>query len=267
MKVREEVFMKSTFTLKSYDEVSDKLIDEAFSLIGEFERKYTVFHSSYFNQINESAGIESIEIDEETIELLNLSKKYFILSEGVFNIAFLNPKYNFNDIQIDPRAKKIYLPYSDMRISLGGVGKGYIVDKVFNFLHQSGVRNFSINGGGDLRVSSSPNAPRPWRIGISNPFNPKNTVGHIALTNHAFATSGTYIKGNHIHTSEQNDNPISVSILGETTVEADILATIGLTKNVDTAKRFYDSTDIWATIIDYQGKVTLSKKALLSHYQ
>ena len=43
MKVREEVFMKSTFTLKSYDEVSDKLIDEAFSLIGEFERNTLYF--------------------------------------------------------------------------------------------------------------------------------------------------------------------------------------------------------------------------------
>ncbi|EQC47493.1 FAD:protein FMN transferase [Bacteriovorax sp. Seq25_V] len=264
---KEERFMNSTFTIKSYDKISDCLLSKAFSLISDFEKKYTVFHPSFFNNLNEYAGKRSIDIDDETIELFDLSKKYYDLSDGLFNIAFQTPKYSFNDIEINVQKKTAYLPYPDMKISLGGIGKGYIVDKVFHFLKEEGVQNFYINGGGDLRVASAPHSPRPWRIGISNPFNSENTVGHVALTNQAFATSGTYIKGNHIQTFTQDEKAISISILSSTTVDADIMATIGLTKSIVDAKLFYDTNDIWATIIDNSGKVFLTKKALSTHYK
>lgn len=259
-----QTHMKSTFTLSSYDLGARDLFKDAFDLIAAFENKYSVFKDSYFNNINKQAGLNSVCVDDETIEILSLSEYYFNLSSGSFDICFENSKYNFLDIQINKNKKTVFLPFSDMKLNLGGIGKGFCVDKVFNFLKTNGLQNFCVNGGGDMRVHSSPNAPRPWRIGIQNPFNTQNIVGHVTLSNQALATSGTYLKGNHIQRTGESEI-LSISIMEDVCLKADVLATIGMTKNLEESISYYDKYNIWATIITNDGKVRLSKKAYTTH--
>lgn len=259
-----QTHMRSTFTLSSYDLRASEVFADAFKLISDFEEKFSVFRDSYFNQINKLAGISEVSIDQETLDILDEALKYFKISNGSFDICFENPKYNFLNIEIDRVKKTIYLPHKDMKLNLGGIGKGYCVDKVYNFLRSKNLKDFCVSGGGDMRVHSSPSAPRPWRIGIQNPFNPENVVGHVTLTNQAIATSGTYLKGQHIHTKEKSEI-LTITLMHDSCLQADVFATIGMTKKLETVISYYDSHNIWATIITNDGKVHLSKKAFDTH--
>lgn len=263
---KSSIHMKSTFTLSSYDLGAQSIFDEAFDEIEKFENKYSVFKDTPFNQINKNAGITQTIVDNETIDILNLAREFFDISQGKFDICFENPKYNLTQVQIKDEAniKSVYLPFKDMKLNLGGIGKGYCVDKVHDFLRLKGLKNFCVNGGGDMRVSSASNAPRPWRIGIKNPFNPENVVGHVTLTNHALATSGSYLKGEHIK-SRSSNQILSITVLSDKCVRSDVFATIGMTLTPTNALQFYNQNSIWASIICDDGSVHLSKQAYKNH--
>lgn len=258
-----QTHMNSTFTLSSYDEGAEDLIRMGHETITDFENKYTIFKESYFNNINKLAGISEVEVDDETILYLELALSYYHLTSHHFNICYRNPKFNPTQILLNKKDKTVFLPHKDMILSLGGIGKGLAVDKCFNFLKSEGLKNFCVNGAGDLRVSSQ-NAPRPWRIGITNPFNKDHVVGHVTLTNEALATSGTYLKGNHIK-SENKLESISCSVMSDSSVDSDVLATLGLALPISEALAFFNNHDKWAVLIANDGKVHLSKKAYQTH--
>jgi len=92
-------------------------------------------------------------------------------------------------------------------------------------LQQEGFTNFYIEAGGDTQVSG----PKPWTIGIRNPFNINQIVKVVSLTNQGLATSGTYIRGQHIYNPHQSDQEItdikSLTVVAKNVYEADRFAT------------------------------------------
>lgn len=79
----------------------------------------------------------------------------------------------------------------DTILDLSGIAKGYIVDRVFEFLDQQGAQNILVNAGGDMRLRSI-ETEHPWRIGLINPRDTRQCYGHISLYEGAITTSGTY---------------------------------------------------------------------------
>lgn len=249
-------------------EASLKIINEAFLVAKIFEDEFSVFKASPFNEINRFAGIEWVSVSAECIELLLLSKKYYKESNGQFNIAFLGSE-GFRDLdhlKIDQKRQQVFLAYKEMKISLGGIGKGYCVDKVFNFLKSKGLINFLVNGSGDLRSHSHPNAPRAWRVGITNPFNIKNSIGHLEVRNSAMATSGQYKKKNHIKSNQEN-LPIAVTIIGETTLDCDVWGTYLSSLSVNEGITALNKSQRLGIIIDQTGKCHQSLRSVYSSNQ
>jgi thiamine biosynthesis lipoprotein len=79
-----------------------------------------------------------------------------------------------------------------MRAHLGGIGKGYAVDKAAAIMRERGLRDFMIQSGGDLYVSGT-HGHRPWRTGIRDPRGPADrSFAALDLTDGAFSTSGDY---------------------------------------------------------------------------
>ena len=79
-----------------------------------------------------------------------------------------------------------------MVANLGGIGKGYAVDRAVDILHDHGVRDFMIQAGGDLYVGGR-RGDRPWRLGIRDPRGPaEQSFATLELTNATFSTSGDY---------------------------------------------------------------------------
>lgn len=293
-----EAAMGGFFQYRSYPQANLSkedilvLFQEAHREVIRIEKKYTEFFPSEITKINDNAGIQDVEIGDELLFLLKKSKEFYRKSHGLFDptyASYLYPwrrkeklgpleKYklrslvDFNKVNMDEKNKKIFLPYKGQRIGLGGIGKGYAVDRAFEFLKKAGLYNFSVNGSGDIRVSSHENAPRPWRVGIRNPFSSdrEKSAGFVQIENGSISTSGSYIqnkkgsaKDHHIVSKYEGENiPISCTIVGESCMETDVWATISMAQSIQDSVKLLNEEDIFAVLIDVNGSSILSKKAL-----
>lgn len=83
--------------------------------------------------------------------------------------------------------------HEDTQLNAGGIGKGFIVDEVVDYLIEQGAETVLVNAGGDCRVHGE----HSWKIGLFNPLDPSLAYGHIKLSKGAVTTSGTYARKNH----------------------------------------------------------------------
>jgi len=74
------------------------------------------------------------------------------------------------------------------KIDLGGIGKGWLIDKIAHFLTQENIKHFLINGGGDI-YASTPNDTDSFLVALENPFNPSESIGEIQVANSSVACS------------------------------------------------------------------------------
>lgn len=281
----------------SQDEVF-ALFDEAYLEVKRIEEKFTDFKESYFNRINKEAGKLRVEVDDETMKLLKKSHEISILSNGLFDISFASIghnwrrkkeqgqaldqefiksylKYvNYELIEFNDKNQTVFLPYAEMKIGLGGIGKGYAVDRIYDFFIKKGLYNFYINGSGDIRVHALPSAPRAWRIGIRNPLSsdPKKAVGVIQLYNGAIASSGGYIHNvngdrfnNHIihpKTGMSAREIIGSSVMADDAITADTTATILMNCSRKEAVEYMNDHHLFGVVFCKEGRSHLSAKAL-----
>ncbi len=123
--------------------------------------------------------------------------------------------------------------YFDMRtsgiIDPSGLVKGWAIFHAAKILKSLGVRNFYIDAGGDIQVSGANSEKKPWSIGIRDPFSPDQIIQRVFLTDQGIATSGTYVRGHHIHNPRDNNKPVadivSLTVIGPNIYEADRFAT------------------------------------------
>ncbi|HSJ23432.1 MAG TPA: FAD:protein FMN transferase [Longimicrobiales bacterium] len=81
---------------------------------------------------------------------------------------------------------------ADVALDLGGIAKGYGVDRAVAALREWGVMNALVNVGGDLYAMGTSEGGDPWRVGIRSPDQPGRLSGTLALEDRAVATSGDY---------------------------------------------------------------------------
>ncbi len=82
----------------------------------------------------------------------------------------------------------------DMGVDLGGIGKGYGVDRAVEVLRSWGVRDAVVNLGGDLYAMGSSEDGDPWKVGVRSPDDPDGVVATLSMTDRAVATSGDYLR-------------------------------------------------------------------------
>lgn len=270
--------------------------------VQRIEEKFTDFKDSAFNEINKFAGKKPVAVDKEIWNLVRKANQIAKNSNGIFDISFASVGHmwrkakaqgrtlsflerqqglaliDYRKIRMNRLTKTIFLPHEDMRIGLGGIGKGYAVDRVFELLKHEGLSNFYVNGSGDIRVHSHESAPRPWRIGIRNPLSKDSSksIGVLQLTNGSVASSGGYIQFNP-HEKERADhhiiNPrdglsgnelIASTVLAEDTITADTTATILMNLDTREAISYLDKLSLLGFVIDNTGKTHLSELAIKS---
>jgi FAD:protein FMN transferase len=109
-----------------------------------------------------------------------------------------------------------------------GIVKGWAILQAAHMLKEAGFSNFYIDAGGDIQVAGNKDG-EPWRIGIRNPFERKEIVKVLSVTDKGIATSGTAIRGQHIYDPYHPDTPlqdiVSLTMIGPNVYEADRFAT------------------------------------------
>lgn len=118
---------------------------------------------------------------------------------------------------------------SDKTYDPAGLVKGWAIYQAAKIVQKKGFCNFYIDAGGDIQVSGKNKKVKPWLIGIRNPFNRRENVKIISVDNKGVATSGTYIRGQHIYDPHQKNidikDIVSFTVIGPDVYEADRFAT------------------------------------------
>jgi len=168
-------------------------------------------------RINDAAGREPVHVSPETREVLGIARQVSEWTGGKFDVTFgalsdiwkfdqdkdervptaaeiaaRLPLIDYRAIAIDDTAGTVFVTKPGMRVHLGGIGKGYAVDRAVGMLRASGLRDFMVQAGGDLYVAGE-SGDGPWRLGIQDPRGvPNDSFATIELRDSTFSTSGDY---------------------------------------------------------------------------
>ncbi len=170
--------------------------------------------------INAGAGTQAVKVSDETftviaraVEVSKASKGLFDITVGAYGglwkfdedmdgtlpdpkeVAARKKLVNWKDIVLDKRRRTVKLRRKGMRITLGGIAKGYAVDRAARALVDAGLSDFILQVGGDMYVSGK-KGTTPWVVGIRDPRGPRDQSFAVApVVDHAFSTSGDYERG------------------------------------------------------------------------
>jgi thiamine biosynthesis lipoprotein len=168
-------------------------------------------------RLNAAAGGHPVPVSRETREVLQIAHQVSEETRGKFDVTFgaladlwkfdhdqdntipdpavvraRLPLVDYRAVEVDEAAGTAVLTRKGMRVHLGGIGKGYAVDRAVEILQQRGLRNFMIQAGGDMYVAGL-RGDRPWRLGIRDPRGPADkSFATLELSNGTFSTSGDY---------------------------------------------------------------------------
>lgn len=211
--------------------------------------------------VNRCAGERSVRVDARICEVVDAAKQMAARSDGLFDLTVLPllKAYGFRDesprvpdpgelaearsrvdyrrVFVDRRACEVGIESRHTSIDLGGIAKGYAVDRAVDILRSNGVRNAVIDAGGDILAMGAPAETDGWEIGIQHPLHVDRLAARIRLRDQAIATSGNYerhvsvgmARYGHIldpRTGYPSETMLSASVIAPTALEADALSTM-----------------------------------------
>ena len=211
--------MGASIHLTIFHEDAQNLLLQSEQLLHLYKNRFSANDAdSELMEINLQAGKKAVQVHPELFELIELGKKHSIAANSHLNIA-IGPlvqtwRIGFSDAKLpseeeiqrllkitDPEEiflndsnREVYLSKEGMRIDLGALAKGYIADKLKEFLVEQGVQSGIIDLGGNiLTIGENPTFHRPWRIGIQNPALDRGEhVAVIEVSDGSVVTSGIY---------------------------------------------------------------------------
>lgn len=235
----------------------------AFDEIRRIERLTRSDGSSDVARINAAAGVKPVTVSRDTIAILQLVSRYHSRLAGTFDptvgplvelwgfgygsmpklpspqaVAKALPLVGFGRVDLDPARRTVWLRQPGMRLDLGGIAKGYAVDRAGEVLQRHGIRTALINAGrSSIRVLGRKNSGGDWRIGIGHPRRDGELLGVLRLAgNCALGTSAddqNYFKVGGRRYSHLLDpatgypgrDKILVTVTAPSAAEADLLST------------------------------------------
>lgn len=251
--------------------------------------------TTQISQVNKNAGIEPVKVDDEVFQLLTRALKISKLTEGAFDISYASidkvwkfdgsmtampskeaiqksvEKIGYKKIILDQDKSTVFLKDVGMKIGLGGIGQGFIADKIKVLLMANGCQSGIINVSGDINTWGKQPDGKPWTVAIVNPMNKNKVFATFPLEDSAIETSGSYekfvefngVRYSHIidpRTGYPAQGIVSVSIFAKQTEIADALATgtfvLGVEVGLDLINQI---KGVECVIVDDKGKIYTSK--------
>ena len=255
------VLMGSPILLKLFSH-NEALAAQVFRLIKQYEDLLTVNRArSQVMDINLAAGKHPVAVSRPVFELIRCAKAASLLENSAFNLAIgplvkcwkigfqgdsVPPADEINtllaltdpmEVVLDEAACSVFLTRSGMEIDLGAIAKGYIADRVRDFLRKQGETLGLINLGGNIQTLGSPEGG--WTVGVKKPFDAADAlIGSLQIENKSVVTSGTYERyferdGTRYHhilnprTGYPLDNELdSVTVISTDSIDGDLWTTL-----------------------------------------
>lgn len=279
-----------------YTEKANITINKIEKFVNDLDDRLSVFKSSSeISLINKNSGVEFTKVSKDTFEILKLAKEYSKITKGSFDITTKPlmdlwrknrikndiPKYgeikkklkliNYDDVILNRKEQSIKLSNKGQEIDLGGIAKGYIIDKIKLILKNNNFNNAIINLGGTV---SSIGEYR--NIGIRNPFVPINQSSKnepfaiIKSIDENIVTSGSYEQCYKVNEKIYHHilNPktgypsetelVSITLVGNNGAELDALATGCFILGLKQSFRLIKKKNLNAIFVLTDGKIYIT---------
>jgi thiamine biosynthesis lipoprotein len=259
--------------------------------------------TTQISKVNQNAGISPVKVDLEVFELVKRAINISKLTDGAFDISYASmdkiwkfdgsmkempttesikksvEKVGYQNIVLNENDTSIFLKYPGMKLGLGGIGQGYIADKIKVLLQENGCTSGLVNVSGDINTWGKQPNGKDWTVGIVNPLNKNKVFATFPLNDSAVETSGSYEKYvtfngkrySHIidpRTGYPASGIVSVSVFAKQTELADALATgifvLGIEVGLDLVNQL---KGIGCIIVDEKGAIHASKNIDIKKYQ
>lgn len=253
--------------------------------------------STEASKINKNAGISPVKVSLELFSIIKRSIDYSEKYKGIFDITIgpISELWGFSSdkktekipdkkiidsliklvdykmIQLDPSDTSVYLQKRGMRIDLGGIAKGYAVDRASEIMRNYGMKDFFVNAGGDIYASGTKNRDEKWSIGIKDPRDENKIIAYFEVSGMAVGTSGDYerfviIDGKRYHHifNTKTGYPVMISqsgtALASTAEEAVVLSKVVFITGAEDYLSSKDSTGIMGVIVTEEGKIVFDDR-------
>ncbi len=193
---------------------------EALDLVDELEAQMTVYRDdSEISQLNVAARLHPVVVEQRLFDLLCRAKELYEATGGAFDITSgpLSKLWGFfrrqgrvpRDeeletvlqsigsiwLEIDKTDRSIHYRQPELEINLGGIGKGYALDRCVELMTDAGVNDFLIHGGQSSVIARGNrldgNTESGWSVGVKHPLRPEQRLAEIFLCDQALSTSGS----------------------------------------------------------------------------
>ncbi len=277
----------------------NKAFDAAIAEINRIEALMTTWQpTSDLSKVNEAAGKRAVVVSKETYDVVAEAIHASEISEGTFDITFESlhglwkfdqdldphppteaqvkaklPLVDYKHIKLDPKTTSIMLDTVGVRISLGGIAKGYAVDKAVAKLDEAKISSFYVQAGGDLFTRGTKPDGTEWQTGVHDPRGADGTFFALLPTSdHAFSTAGDYerayiVDGKRYHhiIDPRTGFPAtacrSVTIWAPTALLADELDDAVFILGPEKGLKLVESIDgVGAVIVDAKNTVWISER-------
>ena len=279
--------LNTAVTVTIYDSNDKKLLTECMNLCDKYEKIFSRTASdSELYQLNhrELAPVEGTEntyqVSDDLAKLISEGLDYSELSKGAFDIAIepltslwdftaedpqvpkdsliqaALPKCDYHNISIDKDKNEITLKTDDTAIELGAIAKGYIADRLKDYLISRNVKSAIINLGGNVLCIGEKTDNSAFKIGIQKPFADRSeTIAVMDIKDKSVVSSGIYERcfeqdGTLYHhllnpeTGYPYDNGlIAVTIISDKSVDGDALSTTCFALGLEDGMKLAESLD------------------------
>jgi thiamine biosynthesis lipoprotein len=269
-----------------------ELIDLVFAEASRIDRLMSTYkEDSLISAVNREAAAGPVYAGDELFDLVQRALDISVLTHGAFDITYdsVGQHYDFRSrqrpdeatiaaereyvdyrlVRLDPVASTIHFLKEGVRINLGGIAKGYVVERGIDILRQHGVENAIVTAGGDSRMLGDRRG-RPFIVGIRDPRKDGEVAISVPLEDEAVSTSGDYerffdedgVRYHHIiqpSTGNPAGGVTSATVIGPDAVMTDALSTSVFVMGVDLGLRLIGGLpDYESIVIDADGKLYYS---------
>ncbi len=240
------ILMGMPITVEVVDEfATDSDLNAIFDYFTYVDEKFSTYKAtSEISRIN-AGQLDLADASEDMQTVFKLSAQTRWESDGFFDIK-RNGAY-------DP----------------SGLVKGWAIYNASEQLRQRGFQHYFVDAGGDIQTAGKNAQGKTWRVGIRNPFNIQQIVKVVYISDRGIATSGSYIRGQHIYNPKSTEpfvsDVVSLTVIGPNIYEADRFATaafamgragIDFIENLNGFEGYMIDENGWATFTTGFGRYT-----------
>lgn len=233
------LIMGMPVTVDIVDAAPASLLEDVFHYFKTVDQRFSLYKDDSEISAFNRGEIAEPDVSSDMQHIFALAKHTTSESAGFFNIRR-------TDGTVDP----------------SGIVKGWAIRNAAHMIRDAGCKNFYVDAGGDIQAEGKNPDGEEWRVGIRSPFNAQDVIKVINLSGQGIATSGTYVRGDHIYNphapAENIKEIVSLSVIGPDVLEADRFATAAFAMGEDGIYFIENRPGFEGYMVNAQGMATMT---------